>query len=95
MPLNRLYSFIDNGTKVTEILKERSLDLDNIVNLYISGEKCEEKLVKITSAKQKLKSVFTSLQQRKPSLSSRPNKQPFVSDPLPGHKQGNATGRGL
>ena len=50
----------------------------------------------MTSAKQKSKSIFTNLQQRKPTFSSRPNyNQPFLSAALPGNQQGGSTsGRG-
>ena len=68
-------------------------------NPYLFEEKFEEKLIKITSAKQKSTSVFTGLQQRKPIFSSRPNyNQPFLSDPLPPNQKGgskNCRGQGF
>ena len=58
-------------------------------NLYLFGAKFEEELIKINSEKQKSKSVFTGLQQRKQSFSLRPNYNlPFLSGPLPGNQQG-------
>ena len=51
--LNILNTLIDNTIKVKEILKERSLDLDDMENPYLFGEKFEEKPIKIISAKQK------------------------------------------
>ena len=48
--------------------------------------------LKITRAKQKSKSIFTGIQQRKPTFSSRPNfNQTFLSGTLPGNKQGGST----
>ena len=52
--LNILNTIIDNSIKVKEILKERSLDLDDMENPYLFGEK-SEKLIKITSATQNSK----------------------------------------
>ena len=52
--LNILNTLIDNSIKVKEILKERSLDLDDMENPYLFGEKFE-KLIKITSSKQNSK----------------------------------------
>ena len=52
--LNILNILIDNSIKVKEILKERSLDLDDMENPYLFGEKFE-KLIKITSSKQNSK----------------------------------------
>ena len=52
--LNILNILIDNSIKVNEILKERSLDLDDMENPYLFGEKFE-KLIKITSSKQNSK----------------------------------------
>ena len=50
---------IPNSIKVKEILKEQSLELDAIENEYLFGGKFEEKLSKITTAKQKPKTIFT------------------------------------
>ena len=80
--LNVIKTLIVNGTKV----KEFSLYFDNIRNPYLFGRKFEEKLMKITSAKQKSISIFTDLKQRKSPFSSRPNSQSFLSDPLPGKR---------
>ena len=52
--LNILNTIIDNSIKVKEILKERSVDLDDMENPYLFREK-SEKLIKITSAKQNSK----------------------------------------
>ena len=94
--VNILNVLIGNSIKVKEILKERSLDLDDMENPYLFGEQFEEKLIKITSVKQKSKSIFTGLLQRKPTFSSRPNyNQPFLSGLLPGNQQvGSTSGRG-
>ena len=53
-------------------------------------------MIKIRSAKQKSTLIFTGLQQRNPTFSSRPNyNQPFLSGPLPRNQQGrSASGRG-
>ena len=93
--LNLLNTLIDNSIKVNEILKEGSFDMDDMENPYLFGEKFEEKLIKIASAKQKSKSIFISLQQSKPIFSSRPNyNQPFLSGAIPGNQQGrSASGR--
>ena len=62
--LNILLALINNNTKVKEILKEESLKLDDVDNGYLFGERFEKKLAKITSARQKSKSLFTWLQKR-------------------------------
>ena len=41
--LNILDTLIDNSIRVKEILKERSLDLEDMENPYLFGEKFEEK----------------------------------------------------
>ena len=94
--LNILNTLTDNSIKVKKILKERSLDLDDVENPYLFGEKFEEKLIKLTSAKLKSESIFTDLQQRKPTFSLRPNyNQLFLSSPVLGNQQGRSTsGRG-
>ena len=74
--LNILNTLIDNRIKTKEILKERILDLNDMENPYLFGEKFEEELIKITRAKQKL-SIFTDLQQTKLTFSLRPNNSPF------------------
>ena len=93
--LNILNTLIDNSIKVKEILKEPNLDLDDMENPYLFWEKCEWKLLKIRSAKQKSESIFTGLQQKNPTFSSRPNyNQPFLSGSLPRNQQGrSASGR--
>ena len=64
--LNKL---INNSIKVKEILSKRSLDLDGMENPYLFGEKLEEKLIKITSAKQKLNQFSPSYnKENQPSL---------------------------
>ena len=62
--LNILSALIDNKTKVKEILKEESLKLDDVDNSYLFRDHLQEKFVKITSALQKLKSLFTGLQKK-------------------------------
>ena len=51
--LNILNTVIDSSIKINGILKERSLDSDDVKNPYLFGERFEETLSKITSAKQK------------------------------------------
>ena len=75
--LNILNTLIDNRIKTKEILKERILDLNDMENPYLFGEKFEEELIKITRAKQKPISIFTDLQQTKLTFSLRPNNSPF------------------
>ena len=65
--MNVLSTLMPNSTKVKEILKDQSLELDGIKNKYLFGENFKEKLSKITTAKQKSKTIFTGLQK---SLSS-------------------------
>ena len=60
--MNILSALLPNSSKVKEILKEQSLDLNAIENSYLSEEKFEEKLSKIISAKGKYKTIFTWLQ---------------------------------
>ena len=67
---------IPNSIKVKEILKEQSLELDAIENEYLFGDKSEEKLSKITTAKQKPKTIFTG-PQNSSSSRVRPCYQPF------------------
>ena len=90
--LNILNTLIDSSIKVKKILKERSLDLDDMGIPYLFREKFMEKLIKIASAKQISKSIFTGLRQRKPTFPLRPNyNQHFLSGPLPGNQQGGST----
>ena len=79
--MNVLSALIPNSTKVRKILKEKSLELGGIENKYLFGEKFEEKLSKITTAKQKFKTKFTGLQ-KSLSLTSPPSHQPFRVSPL-------------
>ena len=61
------------------------LSIDAVKNDYLFGEKFEEQLSKITSAKQKSKSIFTGLQ-RKPKMMNQnasPAKRTVWSGPLP------------
>ena len=100
--LNILSALIDNNNKVKEILKEESLRLDDVENVYLFGERFEERLAKITNAKQKSKALFTGLQKKPavPYLSTNGNnndyyqQQPFRQSPLPqNHQRGR--GRGI
>ena len=87
---------MDNSVKVKEVLNEPMLNLDAIDNDYLFAEKFEVQLSKITSAKQKSKSIFTGLQ-RKPSMMNQfvnPVNEPFRSDPLPNSQQ-RGMGRGF
>ena len=77
---------IPNSIKVKEILKEQSLELDATENEYLFGDKFEEKLSKITTAKQKPKTIFTGLQNSS-SSKFRPCYQPFRAGPLSQNKQ--------
>ena len=88
--LNILSALIGNKTKVKEILKEESLKLDDVDNSYLFRDHLQEKFVKITSALQKPKLLFTGLQ-KKPtfaysSTSSANNylQLPFWQSPLQG-----------
>ena len=78
-----LNTLIDNIFKVKEILKPM-LNLEAIDNDYLFGEKFEEQLSKITSAKQKSKSIFTGLQGKPNMMNQFVNtvNQPFRSGPL-------------
>ena len=77
---------IPNSIKVKEILKEQSLELDATENEYLFGDKFEEKLSKITTAKQKPKTIFTGLQNSS-SSKFRPCYQPFRACPLSQNNQ--------
>ena len=79
--MNVLSALTPNSTKVKKILKEKSLELGGIENKYLFGEKFEEKLSKITTAKQKFKTKFTGLQ-KSLSLASSPSHLPFRVSPL-------------
>ena len=74
--MNVLSMLISNSTKVKEVLKEQSLKLDGIENEYLFGEKCKEKLSKVTTAKIKSKTIFTGLQK---SLTFPPNHQHLLN----------------
>ena len=92
--LNVLNTLIDNSVKGDS--KGTKLDLDATDNGYLFGEKFEEQLSKITSAKQKSKAIFTGLQ-RKPNMMNQfvnPVNQPFRSGPLPNSQQ-RGRGRGF
>ena len=59
-------------------MKEQASHMDDIGNPYLFGEKFEEKLTKVTNAKQKSKALFTGLQS-KPAAN---HQQPFGVSPL-------------
>ena len=63
--LNILSVLIDNNAKIKEDLKEESLKLDIVDNKCLFRYRFEEKLAKITCAKQKSKSLFTGLQKKR------------------------------
>lgn len=69
-----------------ETLRGESLNQDHIDNGYFRGQKLEveiEKLVKVTNAKEKSKSMFRGLLDKYPSsCSSLDGQQPFRQDPL-------------
>ena len=67
--MNVLSTLMPNSAKVKEILKDQSLELDGIKNKYLFGENFKEKLSKITTAKQKSKTIFTGLQKSLSSIS--------------------------
>lgn len=78
--MNILSTIVHNDSKVKEILSEQDENFDAIENIYLFGEQFEAKLAKITSAKQKLKSVFTGLQKKPASChhtTSENEHQPF------------------
>ena len=83
--LNILSTLIDNNTRVKEILKEQTLEIDSIDNTYLFGDKFEERLSKVSTAKQKPKSLFTGLHWQKKQDSM--DRQPFRQIPLPQHQQ--------
>ena len=92
--MNVLSTLIPNSTKVKEILKEQSLELDVIENKYLFGEKFEKKLLNITTAKKKSKVIFTGLQKNLTSTFP-PSHQPFRAGLLSQSKQlGTPEGRG-
>ena len=64
---NILSTLIDNPSKVKEILKNADATLDGADNIYLFGDKFEEKLLKDTNAKQKSKLLFSGLQRSKSS----------------------------
>ena len=91
---NILSTLIDNPSKVKEILKNADATLDGADNIYLFGDKFEEKLLKDTNAKQKSKLLFSGLQRSKSSnntsgtsYSGNPSytsyNQPFRGSPLP------------
>ena len=92
--MNVLSTLIPNSTKVKEILKEQSLELDVIENKYLFGNKFKEKLSKITTAKQKSKAIFTGLQKSSTSTFP-PSHQPFRAGSLSqSNQRGTPVGRG-
>ena len=82
-----------NSTKVNEFLKEQSngIELNRIENQYLIGEKFEEKLSKIPTAKQKPKTIFNGLQKSSTSAFS-PSHQLFPSGSLSQNNQPGAPG---
>ena len=58
-------------------------------NMYMFGDKLEEKLSKVVTAKQKSKSLFHGLhgQKKQNSSSYGMDSQPFRHSPLPKHQQ--------
>ena len=59
--MNILSTIIENNTKATIILRQQAKNVDARENIYLSGKQFEKKLVKVTSTKQKSKSIFTGL----------------------------------
>ena len=59
--MNILSTIIENNTKATKILRQQATNVDARENIYLFGKQFEKKLVKVTSAKQKSKSIFTGL----------------------------------
>ena len=57
--MNILSTIIENNTKATKILRQQAKNVDARENIYLSGKQFEKKLVKVTSTKQKSKSIFT------------------------------------
>ena len=62
-----------DNSKRKENLKEHRVDLDGIESPFLFEENFGQKLIKIASGKQKQKSIFTDLQQKKLTISSTPN----------------------
>ena len=79
--INVLLTLDPNSTKVKEILKEQSLELDVFENKCLFWEKFEEKLSKITTVKQRSKKIFTGLQ-KSSTATFPPSHQPFRAGPL-------------
>ena len=77
--VNILSILIDNNMRIKEILKEQTLEMDSIDNMYLFRDKFEEKLFKVVPAKQKSKFLLTSLhwQKKQSSSSYGMNSQPF------------------
>ena len=90
---NILSTLIDNPSKVKEILKSADATLDGADNIYLFGDKFQEKFLD-TNAKQKSKLLFSGLQRSKSSnntsgtsYSGNPSytsyNQSFRGSPLP------------
>ena len=59
--MNILSTIIENNIKATKISRQKAKNVDARENIYLFGKQFEKKLVKVTSAKQKSKSIFTGL----------------------------------
>ena len=93
--MNVFLTLIPNSTKVKQILKNQPLlELDGIEYKYLFGVKFKEKLRKITTAKQKSKTILTGLQKSSTSAFP-PSHKPFRAGPLSqSNQQGAPWGRG-
>ena len=59
--MNILSTIIENNTKATKISRQKAKNVDARENIYLFGKQFEKKLIKVTSANQKSKSIFTGL----------------------------------
>lgn len=77
--LNILSTLIDNNMRVKETLREQTLEMDSIDNMYLFEDKFEKKLSKVMPTKQKSKFLLTGLhwQKKQSSSSYGMNSQPF------------------
>ena len=82
---NILVTLLDSGSKVKDMLKSQSKELNDSSNEYLFGEGFEEKLLKDSKAIKKSQAVFTGLKPAsKPSTSGSGagSKRLFPSGPL-------------
>ncbi|XP_066912059.1 uncharacterized protein [Clytia hemisphaerica] len=90
---NVLSTLIDSSTRVKDILKNQSQELNLPNNNKLFGEEFENKLIKDTKAIKKSESVFTGV---KPSSSATKPRFPTIGTkrPFPGGPLSTSRGRG-